>query len=1004
MTRKSRKIVIDGTVDFLADPVPAFDTIGHPPASASRAIVIAGLDPGNSAAIIGGDITGSVTEGDGVQRTSGKLTIIDVPGEDSFEPVSLFGRNGIFTLKASGEWTYESVGDLQTISNGIHPDTFTFYTKDFTKGSVTVNVIGVNDDPVLHNPGETLLIYEDEPVNGTVKASDPDNDWLSLRVATGPSHGTVTVWGENYTYTPDRDYVGKDSFEISVNDGHGGSVLYGVGVTTMPVNDGPLAESKTFAIEQGDSYTIKLDDFGFADTRDAQWGSGNALKLVEIARFNGPGELWFDGAPIVNRDVLVADIAAGKLVWKSDAGGKGQLEIGFYLRDDGEHGGRDNNRSEQGTLTIRLVDTNDAPVFTLGADQVVNEDAGSVVVANMATGISAGAASEAGQTLTFTLTNDNGALFAEQPTLSADGTLRYRLADNAHGVATVSVTLKDDGGTQGGGVDMSGPLTFTITAHAINDAPRFTAGANQAVDEDSGQHTVAGWATGISAGPADESVQTLAFSVSNDNNALFKVQPSIGLDGTLTYELAADANGMATVSVTLTDGGSGDGANSNASVPITFTIAAAPMNDAPVVAVSPTYTVSETIVGATLGKVLASDVEGDPIGYELSINTGDDKNPVWVPTDLFVIVGDELRLAAGKSLDYETTTSFSLKIVATETAGLAPKSVTAFTTIRVNDVNENPAPVNQAPTVTSPNADAQIEAGQTISLTIGDAHFSDPEGTDLTYSITVDGAALPSWMTFDTTSGAFTGKPASAEAGNYVITVTASDGALTTSDMFNLLVTSPAAPEATILLSGDAVAENSARGTVVGALSGTDADGDAFVSFALGANPGKVFRIADGALVVRDNAKLDFETKPAYEITVIAGDADGATVEKAFTITLKDVAEDPVGTKGNDRLFGDALDNIINGRRGNDRLTGGDGADTFVFGKGFGKDAILDFDPTEGDVIDLSRMVGVESFEDLVADHAAQSKTHVRISADDGSVLMIQNFDLADLKADMFLF
>jgi VCBS repeat-containing protein len=585
------------------------------------------------------------------------------------------------------------------------------------------------------------------------------------------------------------------------------------------------------------------------------------------------------------------------------------------------------------------------------------------------------------------------------------GKLVWKPDADTTGEAQITFKVKDDSDVDIQDNNTSKDAnTLTITVAAVNDAPSFTAGANQAVDEDSGQHTVAGWATGISAGPADESTQTLAFSVSNDNNALFKVQPSIGLDGTLTYELAADANGMATVSVTLTDSGSGDGANSNASAPITVTIAAAPINDAPVVAVSPTYTVSENVVGATLGKVLASDVEGDPIGYELSINTGDDKNPVWVPTDLFVIVGDELRLAAGKSLDYETTTSFSLKIVATETAGLAPKSAPAFTTIRVNDVNENPAPVNQAPTVTSPNADAQIEAGQTISLTIGDAHFFDPEGTDLNYSITVNGAALPSWMTFDTTSGAFTGKPASAEAGNYVITVTASDGALNTSDTFNLLVTSPAAPEATILLSGDEVAENSARGTVVGALSGTDADGDAFVSFSLGANPGKVFRIADGELVVRGNAKLDFETKPAYEITVIARDDDGATVEKAFTITLTDVAEDPVGTKGNDRLFGDALDNIINGRRGNDRLTGGDGADTFVFGKGFGKDAILDFDPTEGDVIDLSRMVGVESFEDLIADHAAQSKTHVRIIADDGSVLTIQNFDLADLKADMFLF
>ena len=47
--------------------------------------------------------------------------------------------------------------------------------------------------------------------------------------------------------------------------------------------------------------------------------------------------------------------------------------------------------------------------------------------------------------------------------------------------------------------------------------------------EDAGAQTVTGWATAISAGPADEVGQTLTFNVtSNNNTALFAAQPGGG--------------------------------------------------------------------------------------------------------------------------------------------------------------------------------------------------------------------------------------------------------------------------------------------------------------------------------------------------------------------------------------------------------------------------------------------------------------------------------------------
>jgi len=65
----------------------------------------------------------------------------------------------------------------------------------------------------------------------------------------------------------------------------------------------------------------------------------------------------------------------------------------------------------------------------------------------------------------------------------------------------VTVRAHDNGGTANGGVDTSAGQTFTVTVTGVNDAPSFTVGPDQAAPEDSGAHTVNGFAGSISAGP-----------------------------------------------------------------------------------------------------------------------------------------------------------------------------------------------------------------------------------------------------------------------------------------------------------------------------------------------------------------------------------------------------------------------------------------------------------------------------------------------------------------------
>lgn len=127
--------------------------------------------------------------------------------------------------------------------------------------------------------------------------------------------------------------------------------------------------------------------------------------------------------------------------------------------------------------------------------------------------------------------------------------------------------------------------TFTITANAVNDAPSFTAGPNQAINEDAPAQTVTGWATAINDGDP-ELTQALSFQVvvsNTTNNLTFSTPPAINAStGTLTYAVAPNTQGVATVTVRLQDDGSNVAPNVNISAPQTFTITVNSINDAPI--------------------------------------------------------------------------------------------------------------------------------------------------------------------------------------------------------------------------------------------------------------------------------------------------------------------------------------------------------------------------------------------------------------------------------------
>ncbi|MFA6135503.1 MAG: Ig-like domain-containing protein, partial [Phycisphaerae bacterium] len=437
------------------------------------------------------------------------------------------------------------------------------------------------------------------------------------------------------------------------------------------------------------------------------------------------------------------------LTYTLAANANGAATVTVKLTDDG--GGT--NESAEQTFGITVNAVNDAPSFTKGADQTADEDSGLHTVAGWATDISKGPADEVGQTLSFVVTNNNNDLFSVQPAIAANGTLTYTLAANANGAATVTVKLTDDGG----GTNESAEQTFTVTVNPVNDAPSFTKGADQTVDEDAGAQTVAGWATDISKGPANEAAQTLTFVVANDNNGLFSVQPAIDAAGMLTYTPAADANGSATVTVNLTDNGGTVGGGDNESDAQTFTITVTAVNDAPV-GVADEYDVDEdgSLVVAADDGVLANDTDVED----------DDLTAVLVADASH---GD-LTLNANGSFTYTPDANFN----GVDTFTYRPNDGTddgnvTTVTITVNAINDAPVGVADEYEVDE-DGELVVNAGDGVL-----ANDADVEDDELT-AVLVDGPENGD-LTLNA-DGSFTYTPDADFNGEDTFTYKANDGAL----------------------------------------------------------------------------------------------------------------------------------------------------------------------------------------------------------------------------------
>ena len=116
--------------------------------------------------------------------------------------------------------------------------------------------------------------------------------------------------------------------------------------------------------------------------------------------------------------------------------------------------------------------------------------------------------------------------------------------------------------------------------------------------------------------------------MSNNNNSLFSVQPAITPTGTLSFTPAPDMDGVAVVTVSLSDDGSGVAPNVNTSPQQTFNITVTPsINNPPVFTKGADQTDNEDDGAQSISNWATAIDDGDPEAIQtLTFNVSNNNN------------------------------------------------------------------------------------------------------------------------------------------------------------------------------------------------------------------------------------------------------------------------------------------------------------------------------------------------------------------------------------------
>ncbi len=443
--------------------------------------------------------------------------------------------------------------------------------------------------------------------------------------------------------------------------------------------------------------------------------------------------------------------------------------------------------------------------------------------------------------------------------LLSNGIFAYTPAANFNGADSFTYQASD-------GSLPSNTATVTITVTPVNDPPSFAKGADQTVAEDSGPASLLGWATGMSAGPADEASQNLSFVIdSNTNGALFSAGPAVDPTGTLSFTPAPNANGSATLVLHLVDSGGTAGGGVDASPTQSFTITVTPVNDPPVAGNDLATTVIDTPLLIAPATLLANDT--DPDGDVLAV--AGVSSPVHGTVEIVASGADLGKILFTPEAAYLGPASFSYT-VSDGLGGTATGSVT----VTVATVNHAPIAVDDSATTAQ---------GSSVTIRVLD-NDTDADGDSLTATLVTQ----PSHGTASVVNGTINYVPATGFSGSDSFTYVASDASLQSNTATVSITVTPNHPP---------VAVDDAASTLVNTAlliapatllaNDSDPDGDTLsVTAVSSGDHGTVVIVGSGT----DKGKIRFTPQSGYvgsdSFSYTVSDGKSGTATGTVTVTI----------------------------------------------------------------------------------------------------------------------
>jgi large repetitive protein len=456
--------------------------------------------------------------------------------------------------------------------------------------SLILTVEDANDPPVIIGQ-QPVSTPEDTPVTisfSDLTVLDTDNSYptgFTLTIVAGTDY---TVSGN--TITPAADFTGTLNVTVTVNDGISESAPFQFQIQVGDSNDPPVITGQVpLSTNEEQAFALQLSHLTVVDP-DNSYPNGFTILV----------------APGLNYTVDDTSVTPALNF-------TGTLLVPVRVNDGV-------NNSPTFDLKIEVLPVNDPPSFDAIANVNVSENAppGNVHINNISRG-----PNEEDQILTFSASSSHPDI-VPNPAIAYHGSgqtalLSYTVTPNRSGVVTINVVATDSGPNTPPNQNTYSS-TFQISISEINNAPTLDAIPAQSIEEDSPLVSIP--LSGISSGLSE--AQEMTVTATTNRPDLFEVltvsYSSPSATGALQVKPAANMNGVAQITITVTDNGSNISPSVNF-ITRSFPLSILPINDPPVF-------ISKPLTVAAVEELYEYNIVIDDEESE-SLTISADEKPAW---------------------------------------------------------------------------------------------------------------------------------------------------------------------------------------------------------------------------------------------------------------------------------------------------------------------------------------------------------------------------------------